>query len=172
MKAALIILLAMILIIPINVSAGVDGITFTEIDDLIYQFNYTVENGTSYRWSFGDGATSTEISPVHQFPNHQTYKIICDITLGDGTVISDELFLDANLPLLDGEEGNINVGDISVPGGLLFLSCFLMFGLASTGNHIGADILGRGGKDIMVFLYSLGMAVGVWLIISGFYGGL
>ena len=170
MKSVLLLIPVMLLIVPCIVSAGTDNITFTEIDDLIYQFDYSVDNATSYRWSFGDGATSTEISPVHEYSNHKTYNVACDITFSDGSVISDSATLDATLPLVDGDTGNVNVGDVSVPGGLLFISSFLMFALAKSGNHIGADILGKGGKDVMLFLYTLGMVAGFYLIASGYYG--
>lgn len=171
MKYLITIIIAMFMIVPFITSASNTRITFEEIDVLVYQFDFTQENATSYRWAFGDGATSTEISPVHEYSNHLVYSVVCEVELNNGTFINSEISLDATMPLVDGDTGNVNVGDVSVPGGLLFLSSLLMFGLASTGNHIGADILGRGGKDIMVFLYSIGMAVGLWLIFSSLYPG-
>ena len=172
MKYAVIILLAMLLIVPNNVSAGYDYITYNEIDDLVYQFNYTSGNVTDYRWSFGDGATSTEISPVHRFSNHMTYTIVCEVTFDNQTHHSAEVVIDANLPLIDGEDGTVNVGDISFAGGFIFVASFMMLTLATTNNHIGADILGKGGKDILVFLYTLGIVLGGYLIFTSMYGGL
>ena len=174
MKTLSLIILAMLLITPALVSAGENHITSVKIEDLVYQFNYTVENATDYRWSFGDGATSIEVSPVHEFPNHQTYKIVCEVSFADGSTQSDELMLEVNNPMLDTETGTANVGDYSVPGGLLFVMSFMMFALVKTDNHIGSDILdvcGQDGKRLMSFLYVLGMVLGLYLIFTSRYPG-
>ena len=171
MKSALIIILAMLLIVSFNVAASESGITTEKIDDMVYQFDFTQENATEYRWAFGDGATSTEINPVHQYQNHMVFSVVCEVNLGNGTLVNSQINLDATLPFVDDNTGTVNVGDVSVPGGLLFMSSFFMFALASTGNHIGSDILGRGGKDVMCFLYTLGMVVGAYLVLNSLYGG-
>jgi len=165
MKSTFIIFLAMLLIVPVIVSGSSLTITNDEIDDLVYQFDYSPENATSYRWSFGDGATSTEISPVHEYSSHQSYKVVCDVEIG-GVIQSKQITLDATMPLVDGETGNVNVGDVSIAGGFIFIASLFMLALVKTNNHIGSDILGKGGKDIMTFFYSLGIVVGMYLIFT------
>ena len=172
MKSVSLIVIVVLLVFSTVVSAGDDRITSTEIEDLVYQFDYTVGNATDYRWSFGDGATSIEVSPVHEFPNHQTFKVVCEVTFADDSTQSDEIIIDATMPLLDAENGTVNVGDVTVAGGLLFVSCFLMFALASSGNHIGSDILGKGGKDVICFLYGIGMITGFYLVFNSLFGGI
>ncbi len=44
------------------------------------QFNNTSKNGKYYRWSFGDGATSTEKNPLHTYPDAGTYQVTLTVT--------------------------------------------------------------------------------------------
>jgi hypothetical protein len=40
---------------------------------------------TSREWTFGDGATSTEQNPIHQFDKPGSYVTILDVTGPDGS---------------------------------------------------------------------------------------
>ena len=174
MKSMILIILAVILITPSLVSAEEVNITSVKIEDSVYQFSYLVENVTEYRWSFGDGATSVEAFPVHEFSNHQTYKVVCEVTFTDLTIQSSELTLEVTNPVVDTETGTLNISDYSIPGGLLFFSSIFMFALVKSDNHIGSDILdrcGHDGKRLMSFLYILGMVLGGWLLFSSAYPG-
>ena len=39
----------------------------------------------SWHWTFGDGETSTEPNPIHQFEKPGSYVTILDVTGADGT---------------------------------------------------------------------------------------
>lgn len=41
-------------------------------------------NAVSIAWNFGDGETSTEFAPVHEFPGFETYTVSATVTGADG----------------------------------------------------------------------------------------
>lgn len=45
-------------------------------------FNNTSQKATAFRWDFGDGATSTEVSPEHEYKASGTYQVV--LTASDG----------------------------------------------------------------------------------------
>ncbi|HEX4887814.1 MAG TPA: PKD domain-containing protein, partial [Luteibaculaceae bacterium] len=49
------------------------------------QFTNTSENGTNYRWTFGDGNTSTAVNPSHLYANSGVYQVrlIADAIVAD-----------------------------------------------------------------------------------------
>src|SRR5690606_7342737 len=47
--------------------------------------NQSSGNITSYKWDFGDGGTSTEQSPSHEFTAVGTYNVILTVTGPGGT---------------------------------------------------------------------------------------
>lgn len=63
-----------------NFSYVKDGNTVT--------FENTSTNATSYMWDFGDGATSTETSPVHTYAGDGDYTVT--LTATDDNAMSDE----------------------------------------------------------------------------------
>ena len=58
-------------------SVSVDGATVT--------FTNKSEKAVSYKWDFGDGATSTEESPTHTYPGKGKYVPTLFATTSDGT---------------------------------------------------------------------------------------
>lgn len=50
-------------------------------------FNTNTQNGATYIWSFGDGATSNEQNPVHTYAAPGTYKVILTVNNNCGTSI-------------------------------------------------------------------------------------
>lgn len=42
---------------------------------LIYNFSNTSKSATTYAWDFGDGGTSTDKEPQHEFPAEGTYSV-------------------------------------------------------------------------------------------------
>lgn len=42
---------------------------------LIYNFSNTSQSATTYAWDFGDGGTSTEVEPEHEFSGEGTYSV-------------------------------------------------------------------------------------------------
>lgn len=70
-------------------------------------FSYTLQNGqvvfsnasqqaTDYLWDFGDGTTSTEANPTHQFPDSGTYTVtLTSSSCGSATQVSQVIDLGA-----------------------------------------------------------------------------
>lgn len=58
-------------------------------------FENTSKEGASYLWDFGDGTTSTEVSPTHKFTQPKTYKVTLNVD--DGKYIT---------------QGNVMISDI------------------------------------------------------------
>jgi len=48
---------------------------YTGCDPLIVSFDNNTTNGISYIWDFGDGITSTDVNPVHQFTGAGSYFV-------------------------------------------------------------------------------------------------
>lgn len=57
----------------------------------IATFTNTTANGTTYSWDFGDGASSTESDPVHEYAGDGTYTVTLTATnaCGDSTITKD-----------------------------------------------------------------------------------
>ena len=47
-------------------------------------FTNTSENAESYKWDFGDGETSTEENPVHEYSEEGSYDVVLTATNADG----------------------------------------------------------------------------------------
>ena len=59
------------------------------------QFAHIPEEGGTYLWDFGDGSTSTNIAPIHQYTKTGTYTVSLTLTLCDiSTTIQKEIFID------------------------------------------------------------------------------
>ncbi len=64
--------------------APIAGFTFTqELSEISFTDNSTHSN--SYSWDFGDGTSSTEQNPVHDFVNNGTYTVVQTVTGDCGT---------------------------------------------------------------------------------------
>lgn len=63
---------------------GPDIIFTTAIDGYTVTFNNTTAGATSYKWDFGDGATSTDKSPVHTYAGKGKYVPTLTITADNG----------------------------------------------------------------------------------------
>ncbi|MFK8006955.1 MAG: PKD domain-containing protein [Saprospiraceae bacterium] len=56
------------------------------INGLNVDFTNTSTNGNSYNWDFGDGNSSTDLSPSHTYGMDGTYEVILSVTNNCGTV--------------------------------------------------------------------------------------
>lgn len=72
--------------IPVLVLEGGDntlaGFTYTDEGLYLANFTNTSANGLSYLWDFGDGSTSTDENPSHQYISEGTYTVTL-ITTGN-----------------------------------------------------------------------------------------
>ncbi len=59
----------------ISVQSSPDADFSFEVDGTTVQFMNTSENAFSFGWNFGDGASSIETNPVHQFPGSGEYLV-------------------------------------------------------------------------------------------------
>ncbi len=59
---------------------------FTDFScEYVYQFNnHSSPDAVSFQWDFGDGTTSNEENPVHEFPDSGSYNVCLTITTADG----------------------------------------------------------------------------------------
>jgi len=84
-------------VVEVNVGSGYRTQTGTLIEQLIAEFEYTLDGGTNvafndlstgspveWLWDFGDGNTSTLNSPIHTFPAQGTYQVRLTVTDNDG----------------------------------------------------------------------------------------
>ena len=53
-------------------------------------FTNTSTNGSSYQWEFGDGGTSTNFSPTHNYTNGGTYTVKLIVTGRGGSVTTSQ----------------------------------------------------------------------------------
>ena len=57
----------------------------TSIDDGTVQFTNLSTNAVSYSWDFGDGGTSTEENPTHNYLAQGTYNVTLTASVGDNS---------------------------------------------------------------------------------------
>ena len=78
----------------------------------------------SYAWDFGDGATSSQANPSHEYQQVGSYNVILTVTDNDGMTATDTIALNVNYgPLVDScanqaafTEGTLEAGNISCLG--------------------------------------------------------
>ena len=80
----------------------VAGFTYTVDDDQgNVTFVNTSENATSYAWNFGDGTTSTEINPTHQFASGTyTVQLTASNDFNQSKSVSDEVTIQVVGPII------------------------------------------------------------------------
>jgi uncharacterized repeat protein (TIGR01451 family) len=66
------------------------AVPLSGVEPLPVQFNNLSQNATSYLWSFGDGGTSTAVSPTHTYLNGGVYTVTLAATNPGGTVYSTQ----------------------------------------------------------------------------------
>lgn len=78
------------------------------------RFFCSVEGGQpsyTYLWDFGDGHTSADMSPVHQFTGIGPVTVSLTVTDAQGRQESSEVFLTIDQPLPDEPDGDQDAGD-------------------------------------------------------------
>lgn len=73
------------------------------------QFINTSTNGISYLWDFGDGNTSTDISPIHLYAEHGIYTVTLTVTNECGDVQFSQLVSTINIGIDDLAGVKLNV---------------------------------------------------------------
>jgi len=63
-----------------SVSAQFTPVIISNCDSFIVQFNSTSINAVNFFWNFGDGTTSTLVSPLHEYVNPGTYNVSLVVT--------------------------------------------------------------------------------------------
>ncbi len=90
-------------------SVGTDSIDINEA----IEFTNLSTMGESYLWNFGDGTTSTEVSPTHSYTNFGTYSVVLTVTSSDGctSAITQEITV---LDLTTGQEETVLNNQINI----------------------------------------------------------
>ncbi|WP_284041558.1 PKD domain-containing protein [Polaribacter sp. Z014] len=73
--------------VQVSVSKNIEGLVLSTVPDFTFDVNgLTVQFtdasllATTHTWDFGDGTTSTEVSPMHTFPAEATYDVTLTTT--------------------------------------------------------------------------------------------
>lgn len=69
------------------VEEGPDVIFSVAVDAYTVQFTNATKGGTSYKWDFGDGATSTEENPTHTYPGKGKFVPTLYVTTAGGKTV-------------------------------------------------------------------------------------
>ena len=77
-------------------------------DQIVRFYNYT-QYGFTYLWNFGDGETSTEFEPYHQYESPGTYEVTLIVTSVDGCI--DSLTLQTPI-IVDFKKGTIRFANV------------------------------------------------------------
>jgi len=123
-----------------------------------YEFLPEFLNADSYSWDFGDGTTSKEVSPTHQYQSEGEYTIVLTVEIGDCTttyslnvvVIPNTNLFVPNIfnPLSSNNENNrVKVYAEGVQSNDFSFQIFNRWGLVvySTSNFIEANTIGWDG---------------------------
>ncbi|MES2557386.1 MAG: PKD domain-containing protein [Bacteroidota bacterium] len=78
-------------VIPAPIAAFTTGEPIATITDPSFQFINGSANAVSYVWEFGDGTSSTTMSPNHTYPGEGGYEVILIATNAAGCVDTAEL---------------------------------------------------------------------------------
>ncbi|MBP6539540.1 MAG: PKD domain-containing protein, partial [Saprospiraceae bacterium] len=74
------------------------GFTYNATGALV-TFTNTGQNGNTFNWNFGDGNSSTVVSPSHQYTNNGSYTVVQTVTNGCGSVQSTQVITIALAPV-------------------------------------------------------------------------
>ncbi|MFN0034254.1 MAG: PKD domain-containing protein, partial [Saprospiraceae bacterium] len=74
---------------PIKPSAAFTSSSTSVVVDEVIQFTNNSDNATSFKWSFGDGTTSTEVSPSKSYQTSAVFNVSLSSTGAGGTTISN-----------------------------------------------------------------------------------
>lgn len=138
-----------------KVDSAVDVIYKVDIDGLTATFTNQTEGVTTYKWEFGDGATSTEQNPVHTYPAKGKFVPTLYVSTASGQTFegSTVLRLSKGSPvklddhtLADWDTLNANV-IVSGPGGGIFRKVkfdysgeYIYFNIAMASKKSNGDI--------------------------------
>ena len=70
-----------------------DVVYTVNVDGYTAKFENQTNGGQSYKWDFGDGATSTEQSPVHTYPGKGKYVPTLYVTTANGKTVEGSTVL-------------------------------------------------------------------------------
>ncbi len=71
--------------------------SFSDLGSFSYQFTNLSTDYTSLLWHFGDGQTSTEVNPLHNYANSGNYTVSLDATNDCGTITSTQNITTASI---------------------------------------------------------------------------
>ena len=83
----------------ITVNDAPDPSFFFDVDGATVTFDNITLNADSYTWDFGDGNTSTEVSPVHTYEGDDTYLVIFTASNSCGSTELTQLVTVATPPI-------------------------------------------------------------------------
>ncbi len=78
---------------------------------LEYTFTNSSTNAVSYEWDFGDGNTSTEVSPTHVYASADVYTVTLKATSAEGKSASLSKTIDIQAPVTAGFTYQVDASD-------------------------------------------------------------
>jgi len=136
-------------------SASPDA-TNLSLPNAVVLFANTSQNATSYQWNFGDGESSTDVNPWHQFTTAGTYTVSL-IALSDGCS-NDTTYFTINVGNAGIEEGTgASLLVYPSPFGSSFkVKCY---GATSTSATTALELVDLTGKRIPILIEQQDQAV-------------
>lgn len=165
MRVIPLVIVASIMIAGVMGISQAAGISATQIEGTIYQFRITETFVEPLRWSFGDGVTSTELDPVHEFGNG-LYTVLAED--GAGTVWS--YTIDTRLVVVDSSNATITAAGNVFHGGALLVGGIAMCWLTGTNQHFLGVYMGKW-KGVLILAYVVMIVVGAVLVLQALYYG-
>lgn len=117
------------------------------------QFSYASQGADSFLWDFGDGNTSTEMNPVHQYSSGGSYTVSLTVMTGGNSIVETKtdyitIISSKTLPYLTSDGGDFETNQ----------SDFYVNNLSGTGFELGqSSIPGKSGTASGNFAWVTGI---------------
>lgn len=106
--------------ITVNAAPTAAYVPNVTANSLTVAFTNNSVGGTTYSWNFGDGSTSTQMSPTHTYANSGTYIVYLSVTNNCGTVSFQQEVTVSFVGIDDAFMGNVHIYPNPTEGNFTF----------------------------------------------------